>query len=335
MKISLVHNPTAGGGQDADEAVALLTEAGHKVRHRSTKGRWKVLLQDPGDLLVAAGGDGTVRKVALAAAEVEVPFAILPIGTANNIAKTLGLMGDARTLVESWSAQLEQGTPFDFGEVNGKWFVESVGGGPIPELIARSDEIEADATLLGRETDRALHLFRELVADAPDDAWRVCLDGADISGEFLAVEVVNIRFVGPNIPIAPKADPTDGLLDVVLIGEAERHRCSTTSTVGSPWPADRCRAAPPRARVIELERRPACACTSMTGSGRSGPLRRRSALEVRCHPGAATLVRPSVPSVDGSGEHRRAAVPRPAGSAEPLNVSSCPDRRRPGSSRPA
>src|SRR5687768_11598020 len=107
MKISLVHNPTAGGGQDADEAVALLTAAGHKVRHRSTKGRWKVLLQDPGDLLVAAGGDGTVRKVALAAAEVEVPFAILPIGTANNIAKTLGLMGDARTLVDSWSAQRE------------------------------------------------------------------------------------------------------------------------------------------------------------------------------------------------------------------------------------
>jgi len=241
MKISLVHNPTAGGGQDADEAVALLTKAGHKVRHRSTKGRWKVLLQDPGDLLVAAGGDGTVRKVALAAAEVEVPFAILPIGTANNIAKTLGLMGDARTLVESWSAHLEQGTPFDFGEVNGKWFVESVGGGPIPELIARSDEIEADATLLGRETDRALHLFRELVADAPTRSWRVCLDGADISGDFLAVEIVNIRFVGSNIPIAPEADRPTACWTWCSSARRSANRCSTTSTVGSPWPADHCR----------------------------------------------------------------------------------------------
>ncbi len=132
MKISLVHNPTAGGGQDGDEAVALLTEAGHKVRHRSTKGRWKVLLQDPGDLLVAAGGDGTVRKVALAAADVDVPFAILPIGTANNIAKTLGLMGDARMLVDSWSQEREHGIPFDIGEVNGKRFVESVGVGRSP-----------------------------------------------------------------------------------------------------------------------------------------------------------------------------------------------------------
>ncbi len=301
MKISLVHNPTAGGGQDADEAVALLTEAGHKVRHRSTKGRWKVLLQDPGDLLVAAGGDGTVRKVALAAAEVEVPFAILPIGTANNIAKTLGLMGDARTLVESWSAQLEQGTPFDFGEVNGKWFVESVGGGPIPELIARSDEIEADATLLGRETDRALHLFRELVADAPTMRWRVCLDGADISGEFLAVEVVNIRFVGSNIPIAPEADPTDGLLDVVLIGEAERQSLldyldGRLALASGPLPELRRL----RGRVIELE---APAGVRMHLDDRlwpkAAPLRRPKRLKVRCHPGAATLISPPSASVDG------------------------------------
>jgi diacylglycerol kinase family enzyme len=292
MKISLVHNPTAGGGQDGDEAVALLTEAGHKVRHRSTKGRWKVLLQDPGDLLVAAGGDGTVRKVALAAADVDVPFAILPIGTANNIAKTLGLMGDARMLVESWSDEREHGIPFDIGEVNGKRFVESVGGGPIPDLIARSDEIDADATLLGRETDRALHLLQELIAEAPTRRWRVCLDGTDISGDFLAVEVVNIRFVGSNVPIAPDADPTDGLLDVVLVGEAERQSLldyldGRMALASGVLPELRRM----RARAVELE---APAGVRMHLDDRlwptSAPLRRPKRLKIRCLAGAATLI---------------------------------------------
>ena len=302
MKISLVHNPTAGGGQDANELVALLTEAGHKVQHRSTKGRWKDLLQDPGDLLVAAGGDGTVRKVALAAAEDGVAFAILPIGTANNIAKSLGLMGDARELVQSWSVGRHQGIPFDIGEANGKRFVESVGAGPIPDLIARSDEIEADATLLGRETDRALHLLREVVADAPIREWQVSVDGADATGDYLGVEIVNIRFVGSNVPIAPEADPTDGLLEVVLIGEAERQplidyldgRLALASGLLPPMRTL-------RGRTIELE---APAGVRMHLDDRlwpeSDPLSESTRIEVRCLPGAATMIGPP-PSVDGVG----------------------------------
>ena len=48
------------------------------MRHRSTKEDWKALLKKPADLVVAAGGDGTVRRVALAAAEHGLPFAVDP-----------------------------------------------------------------------------------------------------------------------------------------------------------------------------------------------------------------------------------------------------------------
>ena len=303
MKISLVHNPTAGGGQDTDDLVALLTEAGHEVRHRSTKGSWKVLLQDPGDLLVAAGGDGTVRKVALAAADDGVPFAILPIGTANNVAKTLDLMGDARTLVESWSAERAHGIPFDIGEANGQRFVESVGGGLIPDLIARGDEIAADATLLGRETDRALHVLRELVADTPTRPWRVLVDGIDVSGDYIAVEVLNIRFAGPNVPIAPTADPTDGLLDVVLIGEDERmsllaYLDDRLGLASGALPETRSGTG----RVIELEV-PAGVRVHLDDRlwPKSDPLSKPKRIEIRCLAGAASLVGAPPPSVDGPG----------------------------------
>jgi len=226
MKISLVHNPTAGGGQEVDDFVSLLTEAGHEVRHRSSKKDWKALLQDPGDLVVAAGGDGTVRKVVLAAAERGLRVGMLPIGTANNIAKTLGMLGDARELVASWSADPPSERGLDVGEVTGpagtQRFVEALGGGMVAELIRRGKEVEDDAKLLGRETDRALHLFADVLRDAPALRWRITADGVDLSGDHLAVEVLNIRFVGPNVPFAPDADPSDGLLDVVVVGEDDR-----------------------------------------------------------------------------------------------------------------
>jgi diacylglycerol kinase (ATP) len=224
MKISLVHNPTAGDGQDIDEVVKLLTDAGHEVRHRSSKGDWKKLLQDPGDLIVAAGGDGTVRKVALAAADRDLPFAAMPIGTANNIAKTLGLVGDARELVRSWSDR--EVRPVDVGEASAlgqsRQFLEGVGGGWVAGLMARAAEVEHEFHLLGRETDRALHMLSDLLRDAQPAEWRIVADGTDLSGDFLGVEVLNIRFVGPNVPLAPGADPSDGLLDVALVTDADR-----------------------------------------------------------------------------------------------------------------
>ena len=226
VRISLVHNPTAGGGQDANDLVRLLTDAGHEVRHRSSKDEWEALLQDPGDLIVAAGGDGTVRKVVLAAMDRGVRFGILPIGTANNIGKTLGMLGDARELIESWADGRGSERGLDIGEVVNRAastrFVEGVGGGPVAELIARGSEVEEDARLLGRETDRALHLLGELLREARPIRWRISHGDRDLSGDYLGVEVLNVRFVGPNVPLAPDANPSDGLLDVVMIREKDR-----------------------------------------------------------------------------------------------------------------
>jgi len=226
MKITLIHNPKAGEGQDARSIVRLMTDAGHEVKHRSIKKDWEKLLQEPADLVVAAGGDGTVRQVALKAAEHCLPFAAIPIGTANNIAKSVGVVGEAAELIETWSTSKRQAQPFDLGEAVAPWgtdrFVEGVGGGLVADLIDREEEISADATLLGRATDRALHLLCELAREAPVRRWEIRADGRDLSGDYFAVEVLNIRFVGPNLPLAPEAFPGDGRLDLVLLGKADR-----------------------------------------------------------------------------------------------------------------
>ena len=226
MKITLIHNPGAGDGQDVNALVRLITDAGHDLRRRSTKQDWKEILEEPTDLVVAAGGDGTVRRVALEAASRCLPFSAIPIGTANNIAKTVGLLGEAAELIETWSPSPRAEHPFDLGEVEAPWgtkrFVEGVGAGLVADLIAREDEIAADAKLLGRATDRALHLLSVLVREEKVRRWEIRADGQDLSGNYWSVEFMNTRFVGPNLPLAAKAFPGDGELEVVLLREADR-----------------------------------------------------------------------------------------------------------------
>jgi diacylglycerol kinase (ATP) len=227
VRISLVYNPNAGAGRDRNDIIDLLAGLDHDVRARSTKGSWQELMQDPGDLVVAAGGDGTVRKVALAAAEAGVPFAVLPFGTANNIAKTLGLVGETRQLVESWgAASPEDPRPFDLGVATADWgeerFVEALGCGLMADLLTSRDQISDPTALAGRETDRAVHVLATRLEDLTPSTFGISADGSDRSGEYLAVELLNIAFAGPNVALAPDAVPTDGWLDLVLLGEEDR-----------------------------------------------------------------------------------------------------------------
>jgi diacylglycerol kinase (ATP) len=225
-RATLIHNPSAGDETPAaDDLRRILSAAGLQVRYASSKKGWKKALDKPADLVVVAGGDGTVAEVALHMAGSDVPLAILPLGTANNVARSLGLIGAAREIVDGWDEEAVRA--LDMGVVTAPWgearFIESAGAGIFAELIERADEeVENSSTMLGAEGDRALLLLRRIVAGADAASWKVALDGRDLSGEFLAIEAMNTRFIGPKVPLAPDADACDGLLDVVLIGPSDR-----------------------------------------------------------------------------------------------------------------
>jgi diacylglycerol kinase (ATP) len=226
MRATLIHNPSAGdAGLDEAALRKMLSEAGFQVRYRSRKNDWKKGLRDRDktDLVVAAGGDGTVTRVALELAGADIPLAILPLGTANNIARALGLVGSAEEICALWKAAEPQ--PLDIGIVSASWdemrFVESVGGGIFSTLISSADDERLDH-MTGAKGDRALALLEDVVEAAKPTRWEVEIDGRHESGDYLAVEVMNMRFVGPKVPLAPEADPGDGFFDVVLLGESER-----------------------------------------------------------------------------------------------------------------
>lgn len=231
MRVMLVHNPKAGDDDhERDELVKLLCGAGHRVDSRGPKKRdWKAGLEARPELVVIAGGDGTVGDVARGTAGTGIPLTILPAGTANNIAGSLGLVGIRHDeLVRGW----EHGElrPFDLGVASGTWgtfeFLESVGAGVLADLMA---EIENGGSgyvneLESREArlHAAFDVLLSVVADARPVQCEFRLDGQALSGEYLLVEVLNFGAAGPNLHLAPDADGSDGQLDVVLVEARDR-----------------------------------------------------------------------------------------------------------------
>jgi diacylglycerol kinase family enzyme len=228
VKVTLVHNPGAGDEQhSAKRLLKELAEAGYDARLRSSKkDEIEEALEDPGELVVVAGGDGSIKKVAIAIAGRGIPMAILPVGTANNIAKSLGALGSVRELIAGWRRARRR--RLAVGTVTTRWgsmrFVESAGVGVFTELVTRGDsEVNESSTgLTGHAIDRALLLLQRIVTERAPRFRRVELDGADLSGEYLLVEAMNMPLVGPNIPLAPGADYGDENLELVTVAEEER-----------------------------------------------------------------------------------------------------------------
>ncbi len=230
--VTLVQNPRSGaGGSDRDRLVRLLGDEGFSVTCCSIKEKgWEHVLDDPGDLVLVAGGDGTVGHVAERLVGRGVPLAVLARGTANNIAKSLGLTGSAEETVAGLRRAVAR--PLDAGTVRGRWgarhFLEGVGLGLFARTMCLVDErAEAGRIELAEGEEaltRDLRYLTRVLEQLQPHSWHIEADGIDRSGQYLLCEVMNIRSVGPNLVLAPEADSGDGWLDLVLAGSEDRHQ---------------------------------------------------------------------------------------------------------------
>lgn len=146
--IRLVHNPAAGDDSngDKDELCQLIEDLGHNCTVVTKKDAVKKI--DPQtDIIALAGGDGTIRMTIMGLLEKKLrfkrPIAILPQGTANNIAISLGIPLDCEKAIGLWRNALLK--KFDVGMVIGLekkplYFIESIGFGVFPTLIKKMDK---------------------------------------------------------------------------------------------------------------------------------------------------------------------------------------------------
>jgi diacylglycerol kinase (ATP) len=229
VNVWILCNEDAGRGLSADDLKALVEKAGHSVVGvAKAYDDQSPLPSGQPDLVVAAGGDGTVATVANIARKTSAALAILPLGTANNIATSLGVSAPTPELVRSWSTARR--APFDLGFAHAAqkhWLVaEGVGGGLVPAGIARAQQNRRGRGDLApaAEVAAAVRSFRDALADLEPCPWTLVADGKTISGEFLLVEALNIRSIGPNLVLGPDAIPFDGYFDVVMARECHREK---------------------------------------------------------------------------------------------------------------
>jgi diacylglycerol kinase family enzyme len=235
VRITLIHNPDAGSEERADggATVKLLEHAGHRVRLQSAKDDgWKNALEWPADVVAAAGGDGTIARVAKAMVGRGVPLAPLPAGTANNITRSLGLVDRAwEELVAAWPEARR--VKLDIGLAKGPWgercFVEGVGAGLFAGLLSSpsGDRERMRSAPPEKRVQHALERLKQKAQDCEAVAVEATLDGRDISGRYLLFEALSIPYVGPNLFLAPDSQSGDGTFDVVLVTHAERQRFTT------------------------------------------------------------------------------------------------------------
>ena len=238
MAVGVVVNPVAGSGRMRrrwPDIERVLTRALGTLDVKETSGPGEAcdlarqLSMDGAELVIAAGGDGTVSEAvdgllqARAAMGNAADLAIVPVGTGCDFVRGLGLVAD----IDRLAARIAAGDKrtIDAGCVNyvgdggalaSRHFINiaSLGvSGPTDRAVNRASSV-------GYFSGRLVFLFhtvREMLRYKFQNV-RVTVDGGEpIEARIALVAIANAPYFGAGMKIAPDAAPDDGLFEVVII----------------------------------------------------------------------------------------------------------------------
>lgn len=228
MRSVLIFNPGSGASILADRrqepeegeaailaalnSVGITPEVWHTTPEEHGNSLARRAAREGAQLVIAAGGDGTLHAVASGLIDTSCAIGILPMGTMNNIARSLGIPED----LEQACAIIAHGETrrVDVGEANGKVFLEVVGIGLEAALFPAAEDLKRPgclstiygiiAGLITLFTFKSLH-------------FRASFDGKRRqSFHALQISVCNTPYYGARLQFAPNAIMNDGLLDVLI-----------------------------------------------------------------------------------------------------------------------
>ncbi|HWN42396.1 MAG TPA: diacylglycerol kinase family protein [Thermoanaerobaculia bacterium] len=217
----IIVNPNAGSVEDLGILEAALGRLpGSRICRTEEAGDAERLareaVRDGADLVVAAGGDGTLNEVVNGLSEDfgKARLGLLPLGTGNDFARSIGVPDDlesALALLESGSARFVDVARATIGET-GRCFVNMSAGGFSGEVSERASE--------AKDLWGPLAYMRGAIGALPElkgFLTTITLNGAEtLRLETYNIVVCNGRYVASGIPAAPTAVLDDGLLDVLI-----------------------------------------------------------------------------------------------------------------------
>ena len=222
--IAVIINPAAGRGGIRASVPAIRQAFARRgvtdCHETTTAGEEAVLAQRAmaagARTIVAVGGDGTCSQIANAIldSQSECALSVLPAGTGNDFAKTLGVARyDAQQTADL--ATTAQPVLIDVGSIDGRYFLNSCGFGFDASVLEASNRVKF---LKGD----AVYIYSALKQLLTYKGLRVSTDRVVLRGtaRMLMVTVSNGKFLGGAFQIAPHASVTDGRLDVCFFDDS-------------------------------------------------------------------------------------------------------------------
>lgn len=228
MRAILIINPNSGASmfapdqnkpeQQEEQIVTTLREQGVEIEVRHTtpedpgSGLAKQAAEEDVDIVIAAGGDGTIHAVAAGLIGTKGTLGILPVGTMNNVARSLQIPEKIDEACEI----ITRGTTrrIDVGKINDRVFLEVAGVGLEAALFPAAEDLKKRGLLT---TLRGILRGIGTLFDFQPTRFKIAFDERrDHTYHALQVSVCNTPYYGAHLQFAPGALMDDGLLDVLI-----------------------------------------------------------------------------------------------------------------------
>lgn len=212
-RVVAIWNPASGSAPDEAElqhALGADVELVETTEDDPGAGQTHAAVDAGASIVVACGGDGTVRACLAPLAGTNTSLGIVPLGTGNLLASNLSI--EAGLAAVSGVGQGAQRT-IDLGRVNGEAFAVMAGSGFDALMIRDADDtVKSWLGTVAYVVSGAKHLRADLVRT------KVAVDGEDwFDGRTTMVLVGNFSKISGGLEVFPDAEPDDGLLDVTVM----------------------------------------------------------------------------------------------------------------------
>lgn len=237
----IIYNPTAGREQfrkELPDVLEKLEKAGYETSAHATNGEGdateaaRKAVERKHDLVVIAGGDGTINEViqGIAEADYRPKIGIIPAGTTNDFARALAIPKDTLQAVD---IILENNVKaLDIGKVNDKYFINIAGGGDLTELTY-------DVPIKMKAALGQLAYYMKGIEKLPSlkpVSTVIEYDDQIFEGDIMLFLVANTNSVGGFEKLAPNALIDDGYFDLLILKKtnlAEFLRLATAALRGA------------------------------------------------------------------------------------------------------
>lgn len=218
----VIYNPSSGkemGRRHLADILTALESVGYETSAFATRKKDDATkeaeraVNNHFDLIIAAGGDGTVYEVinGIAKQEKRPLLGIIPLGTSNDFAKAIGIPKNIKKALDI----LKKGVTkkVDVGKMNQRYFINIAAGGSLTELTyevpSRLKTVFGQMAYYFKGIEKMMQ-FKPYTISA-------IIDGEKIEEEIMLFLISNTNVVGGFDKLAPSADFTDGLFDVLML----------------------------------------------------------------------------------------------------------------------